>query len=61
MALKDQILCVKSEVERRKRIYPGLISAGKMTKCYADFQIKQMKGVYRSLVQIQDIQGPLES
>lgn len=35
--------CAKREVKQRERVYPRLIETGRMTKDFADYEIKCMQ------------------
>jgi len=50
MNLRMQIRCVELEIKRREKIFPKLVSEGKMTKDYADKEIFMMKDVRMSLI-----------
>jgi len=47
--LNAQIACVQREIKQRERVYPRWVSEKKMTQVFADFQIKAMRDVLRSL------------
>ena len=49
VSLAEQIGEVKSELEMRGRVYPRLISAGKLTQRRADYQMERMRAVLRTL------------
>lgn len=52
--LIEQILCVERELAYRRRVYPRLIAAAKMSQSTADREITRMEAVKRSLETLSD-------
>ena len=51
--LKDQIAEIKRELHFRARVYPGLVSRGKMTQPDADKHTQRMQDVLATLENLQ--------
>ena len=50
--LNDQIKCVRREIQLRERFYPSFIRRGKMTPADADYQLRAMREVLRTLERV---------
>jgi len=50
-----QIKCVKSEIARRKSLFPLLIESGKMSKEFAMSEISLMQKVFETLTQLKGL------
>lgn len=57
MNIDLQIECVKKELLRRKRRYPLLIEAEKMSEDYAELEILKMQKVMETLSQLKGLVG----
>ncbi|MGI8839517.1 MAG: hypothetical protein ACR2F8_01815 [Caulobacteraceae bacterium] len=53
VSLLDQIDCVRGEVSRREKSYPGQIAAGRLTRAEAAKRIGRMRAVLDTLVMLQ--------
>jgi len=51
--LKDQLECVRRELNLRRRVYPRWVSSGKMTPKLAQEQIILMEAVERTLAALE--------
>ena len=47
--LADQIACVEREIVLRERVYPRLITSGRMRRATADREIEVMRAVLATL------------
>lgn len=55
--IDDEIACVEREIQQRRNVYPRLIAAKKMTREFAEQQIKLMEAVLRRLQDIRNAGG----
>lgn len=51
--LPEQLECVRRELKLRRRVYPRLVAAGKMTQEFAHLQIELMQAVEQTLLELQ--------
>ena len=51
-SLDDQIKCVGREIALRKRVYPKLVGAGKMSKDTARDETRRMEAVLETLKEV---------
>jgi hypothetical protein len=49
ISLSDQLAAAQREVRMRKQTYPRLIEQGKMTTVEADYQIRVMEAIVKTL------------
>ena len=49
VSLRDQVVCLREEMRRRRDVYPALVRAGKMTQQAADWQQQAMAQAYKTL------------
>jgi hypothetical protein len=49
ISLADQLAAAQREVRLRKQVYPRLIAQGKMTAVEADYQIRVMEAIGKTL------------
>lgn len=49
IAISEQIECVEREISQRKRVYPRLVTSGKMTQAKADREILTMYEILKTL------------
>lgn len=49
LGLDHQIRCVKREVYLRERVYPAFIRQGRLTETEADYQLRAMRSVLKTL------------
>jgi hypothetical protein len=49
ISLADQLAAAQREVRMRKQTYPRLIAQGKMTTVEADYQIRVMEAIVKTL------------
>lgn len=47
--LIQQLECIRREVSMRRRVYPRLVEAGRMTRANAHYEIQTMEDVIDSL------------
>jgi hypothetical protein len=45
VARSEKRACIERELKQRRRVYPRLVSAGKMTQAFADRQIAIMETI----------------
>lgn len=50
--LAQQIRYLRREIEHRRKVYPRLVSAGRMTSDFADGEIDKMKAVLETLEEL---------
>lgn len=48
----EQLKCLESEINRRKRVYPKLVSEGKLSPGKAAHEIKAMEAIKNTLILI---------
>lgn len=53
ISINEQFRCVEREIALRRRVYPKLISSGKMSQQAADYQLQAMCAVLKSLNMVQ--------
>lgn len=53
-SLNQQIEEVERELDQRSRVYPRLISTGKLRQSIADYQVGRMEAVKRTLEWLRD-------
>lgn len=58
--LEEQMSCVRRELSLRHAVYPGLVARGRQTQDWADYQIRAMTAVLRTLEDLWDRQGGKE-
>lgn len=51
--LADQLECVRRELSYRRRVYPRLVAAGKMTQQLAHTQMELMQAVEKTLEKLE--------
>jgi hypothetical protein len=54
--------CAEREVKQRRRVYPNLVTGGKMTREFADRQIAMMEEIardYRRVAAVEAARGDL--
>jgi hypothetical protein len=55
MNLDSKIECVKRELRRRKKFYPGAIERGILKQKECDYEIAAMEEVLKTLTQLRGI------
>lgn len=53
ITISEQIECVEREISQRKRVYPRLVTSGKMAQAKADREILTMYEVLQTLRRIE--------
>ena len=61
LSLASQIVCVKREIEQRRKVYPRLVSARKMRQIEADRHIDEMQAVLATLEWLQNCEAAVRS
>ncbi len=56
--LYGQIQCVQRELNKRKWVYPKMVSEGKRTKAWADKELSLMEGVLQTLKRLYNGEKP---
>lgn len=49
ITISEQIECIEREISQRKRVYPRLVTSGKMTQQKADREILTMYEILKTL------------
>lgn len=57
MNIDTKIECAKREVKRRKKFYPYMVKAEKLTQEEADFEIATMQEILETLTQFKGMVG----
>lgn len=57
MNIDEQIICVKREVNRRKKHYPRMAEEGKLPKDMAAAETARMQAVLETLTQLKGLVG----
>ena len=60
VSINQQIEEVQRELDQRARVYPRLISAGKLRRSHADYQTQRMEAVLRTLEWLRDNEGEIK-
>jgi len=53
-SIRTQIDEVERELEQRERVYPRLVSQGKLRQSQADYRMQQMQAVLQTLLKLQE-------
>lgn len=61
ISIGQQIEEVEREIKQRERVYPRLVSAGKLKSAYADYQVQRMTAVLKTLEWVRDNRDALRS
>lgn len=60
LTLAELVECVSREIRYRERVYPAWVARERMTKQFADDQIRKMKGVRDVLAQLAGEEAPVQ-
>lgn len=55
ITLADKIACVRREIAMRQRVYPRLVTIGKMKPAQAEHEILCMQAVLDTLLAVQEV------
>ncbi len=55
VTLEQQIKCAKTELERRQRVLPKLVEAGRLTEQMVTHEIESMRAIYQTLSQLRGL------